>query len=312
MTLLADTRAAAGELALPGTVRRADVAPALLSAWDRLAPGARHDIWAGTLDERAHGTAAPHPVIVIEHAPGSQFAALQAALRAGTQLPDDLTCVALAGDGFRGQRGRSWAAVRGNLHVCRLARVDAQADAVQAALTALPAVACAVAIERASDGAVTPGIKWVNDVLLYGHKVGGVISATQVASGRVTYALFGIGVNVRTTPVVERDPRVPPAGSLLELVGAAAPTLRALTVALLAELDRTIASLRAGAGSAVVAEYRARSLTVGRRVAIWPVGEVAPPSAPERTGTVLAIRDDLGLELGDGSVVHAGRLTFLD
>jgi len=311
--LVADTRAAAAELAQANTVRqvRPDALPgALRSLLQRLAPtGPDTEAWTGRI---AGDEAVRAPVMVIERAPGSQFAALQGALRSGEALPGDVTCVALEGDGFRGQRGRLWAALRGNLHVCRLARLDDEAGALQAALTALPAVATVDAIERASEGAVSPGIKWVNDVLVGGHKVGGVLSATQITNGRVTHALFGIGVNVRETPTLERDPRVAPAGSLVALARASAPTLRAATLALCEALDASIDALRAGAAPSIVEAYRRHSLVPGRRVALWPVADADPGDVPERTGTVRAIRDDLGLELSDGSVVRSGRLTFLD
>ncbi len=56
-------------------------------------------------------------VILIDHAPSSQFEVLQTALRADIALPDGLICLALTGTGFRGQRQRPWTALRGNLHL---------------------------------------------------------------------------------------------------------------------------------------------------------------------------------------------------
>jgi BirA family biotin operon repressor/biotin-[acetyl-CoA-carboxylase] ligase len=264
--------------------------------------------------DRSTPAAAPsRALLAVERARGSQFAALQEALRSGDDLPDDLACVAHEGDGFRGQRGRSWAALRGNLHVCLSARVDLSAAAAQSVLIALPAVATVRAIERASGGRVRPGIKWVNDVVLTGHKVGGVISATQVVADRVSHVLMGIGVNVHQAPRVARDPRVAPAGSLADLAGDAAPALADLTLALLAELDLGVAQVRAGDGDALLEAYRRRSLVVGRRVAIWPVGDDAHAGEPRWTGTVRALRDDLSLELVDPEVVvSSGRLTLLD
>lgn len=314
--LVADTRAAGSAFAASNEVRevrRSEVPPALHDLTQRLFPGERSaQAWIGGIEGVEDGAAGRSPLLVVERAPSSQFAALQAALRAGARLPEDVTCIALEGEGFRGQRGRRWSALRGNLHLCRLARLGADATALQATLTALPAVATVAAIERASAGAVLPGIKWVNDVLVAGHKVGGVLSATQVVSERVTHVLFGIGVNVHETPLLDRDPGAAPAGSLHALVGPAAPTLRATALALCEALDAAIGALRAGDAASVVETYKQRSLAPGRRVALWPVGDDSPGGTPERTGTVRAIRDDLGLELSDGTVVRSGRLTFLD
>jgi biotin-(acetyl-CoA carboxylase) ligase len=314
--VLADSPAtamAAGARATPSRIASAEVPPLLGDAWRRLAPRLEAAAWLGAIDSAATAASPDRTLIAVERARGSQFAALQEALRSGDDLPDDLACIALEGDGFRGQRGRSWSALRGNLHVCLLARVDLSAAAAQAALTALPAVATVRAIERASGGRVRPGIKWVNDVVLAGHKVGGVLSATHVTNARVSHALVGIGVNVHQAPQVARDPRVAPAGSLDGLAGDAAPALTALTLALLGELDRAVAELRAGDGGALVEAYRRRSLVVGRRVAVWPVTDAEHAGEPRWTGTVRALRDDLSLEFLDSEVVvSSGRLTFLD
>jgi len=306
------TARAVGARGAPPRCGHDQVPPALRDAWRRLAPRPDAGAWVSAVGS-ASAAAPGRALIAVERARASQFAALQAALRSGDDLPDDLACIALEGAGFRGQRGRSWSALRGNLHVCLLARVDVAAAAAQAVLTALPAVAAVRAIERASEGRVRPAIKWVNDVVLAGHKVGGVISATQVAADRVTHVLVGIGVNVHQAPQVARDPRVAPAGSLGDLAGEAAPALRPLTLALLDELDQAVAELRAGDGDALVEAYRRRSLVLGRRVAVWPVTDAEHAGEPRWTGTVRAIRDDLSLELMDTEVVvSSGRLTLLD
>jgi biotin-(acetyl-CoA carboxylase) ligase len=153
----------------------------------------------------------------------------------------------------------------------------------------------------------------VNDLILADHKVGGVISATHVQGDLVAHLLLGIGVNVAASPAVPRDPRVPAAGSLAALAGADAPGLRELAFALLRELDRAIDDLVAGRGADLVAAYQERSVVVGREVAIWPVAEDAPAGEPLLRGRVLAVRDDLGLELeGHAEAVYVGRLTLQD
>lgn len=312
MLLLADTPTAAAGLIAPAALRRlADggVPAHLDDVWRRLSGGRK--AWSGDLFVPHDAHAPDRSLLVVEHASGSQFTALQAALRDGTRLPQDLACVALAGSGFRGQRGRAWEALRGNLHLVLLARLDLPAASVQSALTALPAVATARAIEGATQGRVRPGLKWVNDLLLAEQKIGGVLSATQLLGDRVTYALVGIGVNVAHSPDVPRHPSLPPAGSLAGLAGAVAPSLTELTLALLVELDVAVAQLRSG-GAELVDAYRRRSLVVGRRVAIWPVNDGAVTGEPLATGRVLALRPDLGLELeGYDEPVHAGRLTLL-
>lgn len=314
MRFVADTPAAAlalAPLAPPRSASLDALSPSLQAAWSRLSPQPADPFWLAELDY-AQGGDAERTLLVVERAPMSQFVALQEALRAGDALPNDLTCLALEGEGFRGQRARTWQALRGNLHLVRLARLDLPVEAVQAALAALPAVASVAALERASNGAISVGVKWVNDLMVAEHKVGGVLAATQVAAGIVSHALFGIGINLSARPTLERDPRVAPAGCLSGLCGDAAPTLATLAPALSVELDRAVEGLRAGAAAQLLEAYRRASASVGRRVAVWPVGDDALPLVPMRSGRVLAIDDDLALVLDDGSVVHSGRITFLD
>ncbi|MFH1574930.1 MAG: hypothetical protein ABIG68_13165, partial [Acidobacteriota bacterium] len=59
---------------------------------------------------------------IIAEAPGSQFDAVNKLLQAGCRLSGPLACLALRGRNFHGQRGRSWAAAPGNLHLVAAVR----------------------------------------------------------------------------------------------------------------------------------------------------------------------------------------------
>jgi biotin-(acetyl-CoA carboxylase) ligase len=307
--LYADHRSALesiGATAAGRTLAPPALPDALVAAWRRLG-GVSAVAGVAPPASPAHGDT---PVLVVERAPRSQFVELQEALRDGEHLPDDLVTIALEGEGFRGQRGRSWQALRGNLHLCRLARLDLPAAESGGALVALPAVATAEAIERATLGAVRIDIKWVNDLLLGGRKVGGVLSATSLQGEQTRHVLLGIGVNVTRVPDVPREPGTPPAGAIAETYGDAA--LAPLTWALHAALDVAVARLRAGEGATLVAAYRDRSIVVGRRVSLWPA-EAARHPAPIARGRVSALRDDLALEIeGHAAPVWSGRLVLED
>ena len=62
-----------------------------------------------------------------------------------------------------------------------------------------------------------PRIKWINDVLLGGRKVSGVITSTVAKGECIEHAVLGIGVNVATTPKFPSGKFVQPPGSLREL-----------------------------------------------------------------------------------------------
>ena len=63
----------------------------------------------------------------------------------------------------------------------------------------------AVAVARAIEGVtkVSPGIKWVNDLILNHKKVSGILTESSIdcATGKIQYLIIGIGVNVHYIPV---------------------------------------------------------------------------------------------------------------
>lgn len=140
----------------------------------------------------------------------------------------------------RGRSGRGWVSEPGNLLASLVVPLSAPPSAIPQ-LSLLAGVAAVDAI-RAACGDV-PGLrlKWPNDVLAGGGKLGGIlVEASEIRSGRV--AVIGIGINVATAPVgLERG-----AASLADL-GFSVNTLEML--AFLAEaMHEWLANWQAGAG----------------------------------------------------------------
>jgi biotin-(acetyl-CoA carboxylase) ligase len=320
MPLLTDAPAAARPLLAPGTafltVVPADLGSDVDAVWRAFVGAAPAFVAAG-----AAGVAAvvgdQRVVLLRDDAPRSQYALMNEVLAAGGKLPDGLACLALTGSRFQGQRGRAWSALRGNLHLSVHFALDLDAAEHQVGLAVLPVVATARAIEAVSGGRVRPGTKWVNDLMLGGRKVGGVLTATQLHAGRLRHVVIGVGVNVARSPELPPAPRVPRPGSLAaaDAAFAAEDAWARLLPPLLAELERGRALLVAGEGAALLADYRARATFLGRAVTIWPVDEGPDPAAvrPLVRGVVRALRDDLSLELeGVDAPVHTGRMTLDD
>lgn len=61
-------------------------------------------------------------------------------------------------------------------------------------ITTYAAVAACKAIEKATD--CKPQIKWVNDIIIDGKKVCGILTESVFESGKMKYAIMGIGFNV--------------------------------------------------------------------------------------------------------------------
>lgn len=268
--------------------------------------------WAGRAAAVLPGHAGP--LIVLESAPASQFDRMHELLTAGADLPAGLACVALSGARFRGQRGRPWAALRGNLHLSVHLALDVDAASSQTALAVLPSVATAEAIEEVSGGRVRPGVKWVNDLLLAGRKVAGVLSATQLLGGRVRHVVIGIGVNVAVAPELPPSPRAAVPGCLADVdaVFAGPDAWARLLPAVLRGLARGRAALAEGRGDDLFAAYRSRAAFLRERVTIWPVEEDdAAAVRPIARGRVLELLPDLALVLdGVPEPVRVGRMTI--
>ncbi len=99
----------------------------------------------------------------------------------------------------RGSRGRAWQTLPGHLALSVLLRPgERAADAGQWAL--LAAVVLAEALEQAAAGAALC-VKWPNDVMLAGAKVGGILIDTALGStGRLDWLVLGFGANLGAVP----------------------------------------------------------------------------------------------------------------
>lgn len=313
MPLLTDTPTIASRLLPPGASwlpaqGLPPLEPDVAELWGDLAGGA-----PGWYAEADGGMAAGRWIVVVGEARRSQFDLLNERLVAGARLPTGLASVAVTGQRFHGQRGRPWQAYAGNLHLCVHLPLDVDAEAGQAALAALPAIATARALERVSSGRVMPGLKWVNDLLVDGRKLGGVLVATRVQGRRLRQALVGIGVNVVQAPALPSGPRALPAVSLAELdpegpSGQGADAWTTLLPLVLEELETHRQRLQAGEAKAIVDDYRRRAVFLGREVSIWQEEETGGLVAQ---GRVRALHDDLSLELdGHGDLIRRGRMVL--
>lgn len=117
--------------------------------------------------------------------------------------PDGLAVLALRQTAGRGSRGRDWTSPAGNLALSVLLRpTGPAAEAGQWAL--LAAVALVEALSCHAPAAPL-SLKWPNDVLLGGEKLGGILidsAAGQSATGRtrLDWLVIGFGANLGPAP----------------------------------------------------------------------------------------------------------------
>jgi BirA family transcriptional regulator, biotin operon repressor / biotin---[acetyl-CoA-carboxylase] ligase len=250
-----------------------------------------------------------HHVLVSGFASGSQYERLIRLIRSRVEIPHGVACIARTGVGFQGFRGRSWSGNSGNLHLTVHLAPQCPIQRFESVFLALAAVSVTDAIDSVAELAGRARIKWVNDVLIEGAKVAGVLAFTQTRGMAVTSVVLGIGLNVETTPVVAPTAFVPAAASLRDfLADPAAATLPALLGAVLRAIHRNYALLLAEGYRPLVERYRARSAVLGREVVISSDDADEVPRLLA-AGRVVGIGDGLELMLdGRAEPVTRGRL----
>ncbi|MDD3852465.1 MAG: biotin--[acetyl-CoA-carboxylase] ligase [Syntrophomonadaceae bacterium] len=121
-------------------------------------------------------------------------------------LPTGTVLVAASQNSGKGRRGRSWISPPGGLWFSVLLRPPL--DLARTALLSLVfAVACTHALQHYTEAACQ--IKWPNDLLIGGKKVGGILLELEGEIGAANYLIVGIGINVNldldSIPVEIRD-----------------------------------------------------------------------------------------------------------
>ena len=260
---------------------------------------------------------APAPwrqIMAVDHSATSQVDGLRELLHTGPPPPTPFACLAMTGDNFHGNRGRPWRALGGNLHLTALFSPNRSARELGLGLSMLPTVAVVDALGQFDALGQAPRIKWVNDVLLGGRKVSGVITSTVAKGECIEHAVLGIGINIATTPDLPSGKFVQPPGSLRELAPDILITLPAILPVLLESLARRYAQLLEHGPGALHADYVRHNCVIGHEVEIWEetAGECDAAKLIAR-GRVTDILPDLSLRLnGVAEPVRRGRLIFAD
>lgn len=173
--------------------------------------------------------------------------------------PEGTVVTADAQSAGRGRRGREFFSPAGGVYLSIVLRPGPETDA--GLITSCAAVAVARAIESLCPQTVQ--IKWVNDLLIGGRKVCGILTESELEpqTGALRFAILGIGINVAAAVFP------PPLDKLATSLGneGTAPDRNRLIAALLNEWERAYAAMGSGA---FLAESRRRSAVLGRTVTV--------------------------------------------
>ena len=204
----------------------------------------------------------------------------------------------------RGRRGREFFSPAGGIYISFIIKPEDIYGDKAHLFTLAAAVASCEAIEEAAG--LTPGIKWINDILLHGRKVGGILteSALDMESGAFQWVVVGIGINFnmpRKDFPAELQKR---AGSLFP-EGDAPVTRNRLIGELINKMSDITDRASFENPSGIIDRYRRRLDTAGKRVQVFCAGESYPALALDidDRGALKVKKDDGTIEvLSSGEV----------
>ncbi|MGH8233537.1 MAG: biotin--[acetyl-CoA-carboxylase] ligase [Rhodanobacteraceae bacterium] len=185
--------------------------------------------------------------------------------RRAASLPDLSFVFADWQQAGRGRRGRQWLSPpASNLQFSCLKRFNGSYAALSG-LSLAVGIAAVRALESCGVGGVA--LKWPNDLVHHGAKLGGILVELGGEFMGPCYAIIGIGINMYL-PEVMRRTLDKPSVDLTELCGGAVPTRNELAGALIARLAVELEAFDQSGFSAFAETWAARDALAGRRVRI--------------------------------------------
>jgi BirA family biotin operon repressor/biotin-[acetyl-CoA-carboxylase] ligase len=223
-------------------------------------------------------------------------------------VPDGTVVLAETQTAGRGRLGKPWFSPAGlNVYASVLFRPPLAPSAVP-----VFAFISSLALTAAMDAeGIAAEVRWPNDVLIEGDKVGGTLATYASAGDLVEYVILGVGVNVnvdRAALVEALGPAGRHATSLREAAGRRLDR-NAFAAAFLNHLEKWDDSVRALGPEPVLAGWHSRDALAGRLVEIRLPGERWQGRAIGVTGEGRLLVEDAG---GARREVVTGEVAVLD
>ena len=206
--------------------------------------------------------------------------------------PHGFTLIAEEQTGGRGRLGRSFSSpAQSGIYMTMLLHPVLPVSRIQF-VTIAAAVAVAEAIEQTAG--FSPHIKWVNDVLMKGRKLCGILTEATIEgeTGAVSSLVVGIGVNLRPNPAWPDEVKAV-AGAVSDF--GTPPRRAALAAAILSRFERAYALLDSCQDAALLTQYRSRLCCIGK-----PVTVIGPAATYQAECTGLNNEGHLVVRTADG------------
>ena len=159
--------------------------------------------------------------------------------------------------GGRGRLKRGWLSPEGNIALSIILYPEVKSLPY---LIMIASLAVVKSIESVTGKKA--GIKWPNDILIGGKKVGGILIENEVRGNKVAYSIVGIGINV-ALKVIEHKDIADTATSLKSETGKGDLHIKIIK-SLLTEFERLYRQLPEG--KAIYEVWRDRLITLGKKV----------------------------------------------
>jgi BirA family biotin operon repressor/biotin-[acetyl-CoA-carboxylase] ligase len=218
---------------------------------------------------------------------------------AETGAPDGTVVLAEEQTKGRGRFERAWVSPAGqNLYLTLIIRPSL--DRLRS-LSIVAPLAVALAVEDST--ALSPRIKWPNDVLIIGRKLSGILVESEVIGQSVEYALVGVGVNVNFD--IEQSPEIADIATSLKRELGRETSREALLAAFLNRFEQLYEDAPEGDG--VLQQWRSRLDTLGREIRVTFRDQVYEGLAEDvdADGNLILIQPD-----GTKRTIEAGEVTL--
>ncbi len=169
----------------------------------------------------------------------------------------------------RGRLGREWVSPAGNIYMSILLRPTV-APPHAALLTVTAAVACARALRETTGLQVE--IKWPNDLMASGRKLGGILTEMKSRGPKILFAVVGIGINLNSEGL-DCSPELRTASTSLQRETGREIRKTDLISRILRETELWYEELMQRGGGRILEEWKRLSSTLGRNVRITVADE---------------------------------------
>lgn len=162
----------------------------------------------------------------------------------------------------RGRMGRSFCSAGGaGIYLSVILRPNCHATELMH-LTCAAAVAACDAIEKVCD--FRPGIKWINDLIAQGKKLGGILTELSLdpVTGLVNYAVVGIGINCRNQEFPEDIRHIAISAEAVAKKPVDRSELSAALISALHKMESTLLTQK----EEIMARYKENCITLGQDI----------------------------------------------